>query len=81
MTHALRTGRRESENADEADFFGALYADPDRLRGFLAAMSGVSAGPAAAIAEKIPWGEYKSFVDVGAAQGWSRRRSRARIRI
>ena len=69
LTHALRTGLRESENPDEADFFGALYADPDRLHGFLAAMSGVSAGAAAAIAAKIPWKEYESFVDVGAGQG------------
>jgi O-methyltransferase domain/Dimerisation domain len=69
LTDALKTGRRESENPDEADFFGALYADPERLRGFLAAMSGVSAGPAGAIAGKIPWRDYKSFVDVGAAQG------------
>ncbi|MCI4679771.1 acetylserotonin O-methyltransferase [Rhodoblastus acidophilus] len=69
LTHALRTGRRESEDPADEDFFGALYADPDRLRGFLAAMSGVSAGPAKAIAAKIPWRDYKSFVDVGAAQG------------
>ncbi len=69
LTQALRTGRPENENPDEADFFGALYSDPDRLRGFLAAMSGVSAGPAAALAEKIPWRDYASFVDVGAAQG------------
>jgi hypothetical protein len=32
-------------------------------------MSGISVGPAAAIAEKIPWRDYRSFMDVGAAQG------------
>jgi len=69
LTQALRTGQRQSENKEEADLFAALYADPKRLRGFLAAMSGISAGPAKAIAEKFPWGDYKSFVDVGAAQG------------
>src|SRR5262249_43465170 len=47
----------------------ALYADPVRLRGFLSAMSGVSAGAARAIAEKFPWKDYETFVDVGAAQG------------
>ena len=46
-----------------------LYADPDRLRGFLAAMSGVSLGAAQAIAAKFPWQDYKSFVDIGTAQG------------
>jgi len=69
LTEALRTGQRQSENKEEGDLFAALYADPERLRGFLSAMSGISAGPAQAIAEKFPWKDYKSFVDVGAAQG------------
>ncbi|MGJ0392384.1 MAG: methyltransferase [Methylocystis sp.] len=69
LTEALKTGRRQSENKDQGDLFAALYADPERLRGFLAAMSGVSAGAANAIADKFPWKEYKTFVDVGAAQG------------
>ncbi|WP_424362057.1 methyltransferase [Methylocystis parvus] len=69
LTEALKTGRRQSENKEEGDLFAALYADPERLRGFLAAMSGVSAGAANAIAAKFPWAGYKSFVDVGAAQG------------
>jgi SAM-dependent methyltransferase len=69
LTEALKTGRRQSENKEEGDLFAALYADPERLRGFLAAMSGVSAGAANAIAAKFPWVDYQSFVDVGAAQG------------
>jgi hypothetical protein len=69
LTEALRTGKRQSENREEGDLFAALYADPQRLRGFLAAMSGVSAGAANAIAAKFPWTDYRSFVDVGAAQG------------
>jgi hypothetical protein len=69
LTEALKTGQRQSEEKNEKDFFAALYSDPERLRGFLTAMSGISAGPAQAIAEKFPWASYKSFVDVGAAQG------------
>jgi hypothetical protein len=69
LTEALKTGRAQSESAAEEDFFAALYSDPDRLRSFLTAMSGISAGPAKAIAEKFPWADYSSFVDVGAAQG------------
>jgi len=69
LTEALRTGQRQSENKEADDLFAALYADPKRLRGFLAAMSGISAAPAKAIAEKFPWKDYSSFVDVGAAQG------------
>jgi hypothetical protein len=69
LSDALKTGQRQNEGVDEEDFFGAIYSDPDRLRGFLAAMSGISAGAAMAIAAKIPWKDFRSFVDVGAAQG------------
>lgn len=69
LTEALKTGRRQSENKEQDDMFAALYADSERLRGFLSAMSGVSAGAANAIADKFPWKDYRTFVDVGAAQG------------
>jgi hypothetical protein len=69
LTEALKTGAAQSESAGNDDFFGTLYADPDRLRSFLTAMSGISAGPAHAIAEKFPWKDYSTFIDVGAAQG------------
>lgn len=69
LTEAIKTGRPQNESKDAADMFAALYADPDRLRTFLSAMSGVSAGAAHAIATKFPWKDYRSFVDIGAAQG------------
>jgi hypothetical protein len=69
LTEALKTGRNQNEAKGSGDVFAALYADPDRLRGFLAAMSGASLGAAQAIAAKFPWRDYKTFVDVGAAQG------------
>jgi hypothetical protein len=69
LTEALKTGRNQNEAKESGDVFAELYADPDRLRGFLAAMSGVSLGAAQAIAAKFPWQGYKSFVDVGTAQG------------
>ena len=57
LTEALKTGRNQNE-AKDSDVFAVLYADPDRLRGFLAAMSGVSLGAAQAIAAKFPWKDY-----------------------
>jgi hypothetical protein len=69
LTEALKTGRNQNEAKESGDVFAALYADPDRLRGFLAAMSGASLGAAQAIAAKFPWQNYKSFVDIGTAQG------------
>lgn len=69
LTEALKTGQNQNEAKGSSDLFATLYADPDRLRSFLAAMSGVSSGAAQAIAAKFPWKDYKSFVDVGTAQG------------
>jgi precorrin-6B methylase 2 len=70
LTEALRTGELQNEaKGGGEDLFAALYEDPDRLRGFLAAMTGISVGAALAIAEKFPWERYQTFCDVGAAQG------------
>jgi methyltransferase family protein/O-methyltransferase len=69
LTEALRTGKVQNEAKEGNDFFGALYADPERLREFLSAMSGLSAGAGRTIAAKFPWRDYRTFVDVGSAQG------------
>lgn len=69
LTEALRTGKPQNEVKTSEDFFGALYADPQRLEGFLKAMTGLSVGAARAIAKKFPWRKYRSFMDIGCAQG------------
>ena len=69
LTEALRTGKPQNEAKTGEDFFGALYADPKRLEGFLKAMTGLSVGAARVIAKKFPWRKYRSFIDVGCAQG------------
>jgi O-methyltransferase domain/Dimerisation domain len=70
LTTALRTGEPQNEaHGGGENPFIQLYADPERLRGFLRAMTGVSRGANQAIAQKFPWANYKSAVDVGTAQG------------
>lgn len=70
LTEALRTGKPQNESKDGGDSpFTALYADPARLKSFLAAMSGISHGANCAIAKKVPWSKYKTYADVGTAQG------------
>lgn len=69
LTEGLRTGTPQNEAKTGGNFFSALYDDPDRLRQFLQAMTGISLGAAQAIARQFPWGDYRTFVDVGAAQG------------
>lgn len=70
LTEALRTGEVQNESKGGGqDPFTAMYADPKLLRGFLGAMSGISAGAAHAIAAKFSWRDYKTFMDLGSAQG------------
>ena len=69
LTEALRTGRQQNEVKHGRDFFADLYADADRLAAFLNAMTGLTMGSAIAMARQFPWLEYKTFADVGTAQG------------
>lgn len=69
LTDGLRTGQPQNEVKTGGDFFGTLYSDPQRLEGFLKAMTGLSIGAGRGIAKKFPWKNYKSFADVGCAQG------------
>jgi hypothetical protein len=69
LTEALRTGQPQNEAKSGGDFFAALYQDPDRLRDFAHAMTGISIASAIAIARQFPWANYRTFADVGAAEG------------
>ncbi|MEI6000002.1 methyltransferase [Paraburkholderia bengalensis] len=69
LTEALRTGLPQNEAKGGGNPFDAMYRDEHKLRGFLRAMSGVSLGTAKAIAQRFPWRNYSTFIDIGAAQG------------
>ena len=70
LTTALRTGQPQGEAGPSGeDTFAALYADPERLKGFLRAMTGISRGANMTIAAKFPWAHYKTVADAGPAQG------------
>ena len=69
LTEGLRTGEPQNEAKTGGNLFDFVYGDPARLRQFLSAMTGLSMGIGIALAKKFPWKEYRSFVDVGAAQG------------
>jgi hypothetical protein len=69
LTEGLRTGKPQNEIKTGEDLFDALYTDPTRLKGFLKAMTGISRLQAKPIAEKFPWQDYKTFIDIGTAQG------------
>jgi hypothetical protein len=66
---ALRTGLPQNEAQVDDDYYDNLTRHEERLRVFLRAMSGLSMASSRAIADKFPWSEYGTFVDVGGAQG------------
>lgn len=69
LTEGLRTGLPQNEVKDGKNFFEDLYSDPQRLKGFLSSMTGLSLGGNKRIAAQFPWNQYQTFIDVGSAQG------------
>ncbi|MBW3624726.1 MAG: methyltransferase [Armatimonadetes bacterium] len=69
LTEGLRTGQPQNEIKGGENLFEAIYADPALLKRFLSAMTGLSMGAGKAIAETFPWDRYRTFIDVGGAQG------------
>ena len=70
LTEGLRTGQPQNEiKRGGQGLFETIYNDPQRLRLFLGAMTGLSMGAAKGIATLFPWAKYKTFIDVGGAQG------------
>lgn len=67
LTVALRSGKPQNEAKE--NMFDALYADPSRLKEFLAAMTGISRGANVAIAQNFDWKKHRTVADVGTAQG------------
>jgi hypothetical protein len=68
LTAALRTGKPQS-GAGAAGMYPARYADQAALEIFAGAMTAGSLAAAKALAVEFPWQEYKTIVDVGAAEG------------
>ncbi len=60
LTEALRTGQPQNEvRTAGPGLFEALYADPARLKQFLAAMTGISHGANMTIARAFPWKDHQ----------------------
>jgi hypothetical protein len=69
LTEALRTGAPQNETKHGGDLFATLYSDPDRLEGFLRAMTAQSLPVAQTLARLFPWETVRTVVDIGTAQG------------
>jgi hypothetical protein len=69
LTEGLRTGEPQNEAKTGGNLFDVIYRDPALLKEFAHAMTGISMGTAKAIAQKFPWSKYRTFADLGAAEG------------
>jgi len=59
----------QNETKTGGSFFTELYTDPARLREFARAMTALSMGSILAIGERFPWSGYRTFADIGCAEG------------
>ena len=69
LTEGLKTGLPQNEAKDGKNIFDILYSDSAKLASFMQAMTGVSMGSSKAIAQKFPWKDYQTLIDIGSAQG------------
>jgi O-methyltransferase/methyltransferase family protein len=69
LSDAVRTGEPQNGAGGDPNHFDHIYTDPKMVRLFAEAMTGISTGTAKVIAAKFPWSDYKTFCDIGCAQG------------
>jgi hypothetical protein len=68
LATALKTGKPQSV-AKDGSYFSTLYADHATVETFAKGMTGGALPAANAIVAKIPWHQYGTVIDIGAAQG------------
>ncbi|HKO82848.1 MAG TPA: methyltransferase [Chitinophagaceae bacterium] len=69
LEEGLLTGLPQNEAKRSEDFFGLIYQDPDKLKEFINAMTGIQLGNFMAFAQKFDFSKYKTLVDVGGSGG------------
>jgi hypothetical protein len=69
LEEGLLTGLPQNESKKSEDFFGIIYQDPEKLKGFINAMSGIQMGNFMTFAQKFDFSDYKTLVDIGGSAG------------
>lgn len=69
LEEGLTTGLPQNEAKKGEDFFGLIYQDPNKLKGFVNAMSGIQMGNFMAFAQKFDFSKYKTLTDIGGSAG------------
>ena len=69
LAETLRTGQPQSGAEGNKELFDVLHAYPVGLTAVARATTSVALLSAPALARRFPWAFYRSFIEVGAAQG------------
>jgi len=69
LEEGLITGLPQNEAKAGQDFFGLIYQDPNKLREFINAMSGIQMGNFMTFAQKFDFSKYKTLTDIGGSAG------------
>ena len=69
LEEGLLTGLPQNEVKNGENVFDALYADTNRLKEFVFAMSGIQMGGFIALAQKFDFSKSKSLIDIGGSAG------------
>ena len=69
LDEGLLTGLAQNEVKRGEDFFGLIYKDPEKLKEFTNAMTGIQLGNFVTFAQKFDFTKYKTLIDVGGSGG------------
>jgi hypothetical protein len=68
LTEGLRTGKPQCDKSAVSNFT-QLYADATQREAFVGTMTARTRPVARALAEKFPWADHDTLIDIGGAQG------------
>jgi O-methyltransferase domain/Dimerisation domain len=68
LVDALQSGEPQSGARGKAGY-SAYYSEPDTLTNVILGMTGGTVLAARALAQKFPWSQYHTIMDIGTAQG------------
>lgn len=69
LEDGLLTGQPQNEVKTGDNIFEKIYADPNRLKEFIHAMSGIQMGSFMALSQKFDFSNTKTLVDIGGSAG------------
>ncbi|HMI59343.1 MAG TPA: methyltransferase [Puia sp.] len=69
LEEGLLSGQQQNEAKQGEDLFKKLYEEPDRLKEFIHAMSGIQMGGFMALAQKFDFSNFATLVDIGGSAG------------